>query len=112
MVAKTCAGRPQLNEIYHFYFSDEYDWYATVSQVDKNKCIYFTMNTSNLDWPGTTFGFDLDTTNAGTKVDFFHKDWQIENDHFKVTSYCWAMLLQGLKNLIEKNIVVPFEERS
>jgi hypothetical protein len=70
------------------------------------------MTKSDLDWDETTFGFDLEETNNGTLVKFSHMNWPNCNDHFRTASFCWAMLLNGLKNYIEKGIILPFEERS
>ncbi len=62
-------------------------------------------------WNGTTFGFDLEQMVDGVKLKFFHKDWSECNDEFRISSFCWALLLNGLKNYLERGIVVPFEDR-
>jgi hypothetical protein len=69
------------------------------------------MTDSDEDWDPTSFGFDLEPQEAGTAVKFWHKGWPTLNHHFRRSSYCWAILLQGLKNYVEKGIIVPFEER-
>jgi hypothetical protein len=69
------------------------------------------MTKADEDWIGTTFGFELTETNDGVILNFIHKDWPYENDHFKIASYCWAILLKGLKQYVEKGIIVPFEKR-
>jgi hypothetical protein len=48
----------------------------------------------------------------GTIVFFFHEGWQEASEHFAITNYCWGQLLAGLKNYVEKNVVVPFEQRN
>lgn len=107
-----CTGRPILNETYNFNFTDEYDWYAKVSSVKLNEHIHYKLTKSDVDWNPTSFGFDLKETDNGILIDFWHKDWEKPNDHFRHCSFCWAMLLNGLKNYLEKQIIIPFEKRS
>ncbi len=107
-----CSGHPNLIETYNFNFTDEYDWYAKVSSVKQNEHIHYKLTKSDTDWNPTSFGFDLKETDNGILIDFWHKDWEKPNDHFRHSSFCWAMLLNGLKNYLEKQIIIPFEKRS
>lgn len=77
----------------------------------ENESFFIKLTKSDADWNGTIFGFELEKIEQGTYVRFSHRNWSNENDHFKFSSFCWAMLLNGLKNYLEKGIVVPFEER-
>lgn len=48
-------------------------------------------------------------------VNFSHVNWAEANDHFKHSSFCWALLLNGLKNYLEDNylengIIIPFKK--
>jgi len=107
-----CTGKPELGYEYNLFFTSEYDWYGKVSQCVPNESFHISMTKSDLDWHETTFGFDLETTNTGTLVNFSHVNWPETNEHFRTASFCWAMLLNGLKNYIEKGVILPFEERS
>jgi hypothetical protein len=69
------------------------------------------MTVSDQDWDPTSFGFDLFEIEEGIQLRFYHIDWPQCNAHFRRSSFCWAMLLNGLKNYVEKGIIVPFEER-
>ena len=106
-----CSGVPEIGETYNFNFTDAYDWYAEVRSSKLNSHIYYKMTQSDADWNPTTFGFDLEEKENGIYLKFFHKDWPESNTHFKHSSFCWAMLLNGLRNYLEKGIIVPFEER-
>ena len=106
------SGIPQLGETYNLNFTDQYNWFCKVSQVELNTSIRFKMTKADVDWDSTTFGFDLEKKNGGTYVRFSHTDWKDTNEHFKIASFCWAMLLNGLKNYLERGIIVPFEQRS
>ena len=107
-----CAGQPLAGNMYRFYFGPEYDWEAIVLNVVPGKHIAYRMTRSDDDWDQTVFAFDLEDREGGTWVSFYHKGWPLCNEHFKRSSFCWALLLQGLKNLVEKGIVVPFAERA
>ena len=106
-----CFGQPKVGEIYNFNFTDKYDWYGKVIQAVENKSFHIKMTKSDDNWNSTIFGFDLEETKNNIVVKFFHKDWIEINDEFRYSSFCWAILLNGLKNYIEKGIVIPFEER-
>jgi len=106
------SGKPELHSEYNLNFTDDYNWYCKVSQIKPNASFHLKMTKSDDDWNSTTFGFDLELTNKGTMLMFSHINWVKENQEFKQSSFCWAMLLNGLKNYIEKGDIIPFTERS
>lgn len=106
------SGKPELNSEYNLNFTDDYNWYCKVSEMETNQSIHFTMTQSDKDWNPTTFGFVLEEKDNGTLVKFSHKNWPENNDYFKHSSFCWAMLLNGLKNYLEKGSIIPFEKRN
>tara|TARA_R110000868_G_scaffold37111_5_gene131410 strand:+ start:37882 stop:38343 length:462 start_codon:yes stop_codon:yes gene_type:complete len=106
-----CTGTPQLGAIYNFYFDESYDWFGKVIQIEPETSFHIKMTDSDSDWNPTTFGFDLEELKSGVQVKFWHVGWPECNTHFKRSSYCWAMLLNGLKNYTEQEIVIPFEQR-
>ena len=106
-----CTGIPRKNEEYNFFFSEEYDWYGIVAHVAFPTTFHIVMTKSDEDWDATYFGFDLEGLGDKVHVSFWHKGWRSCNTHFKRSSYCWAMLLNGLKNYIEKGEILPFETR-
>lgn len=107
-----CTGSPARGKPYNFYFGPEYNWYGDVAVSEPHKHFHIKMTKSDPDWDPTTFGFDLEPIKSGVRLHFFHKDWPEANAHFKTASFCWAMLLNGLKMYLEKGIILPFEERS
>ena len=109
---KKCTGTPELNSEYNLYFTPEYNWYGKVITCQPNQAFHIKMTKSDTDWDSTTFGFNLEQLNEGVQVRFFHIDWPECNHHFRQSSFCWALLLNGLKNYLEKGIIVPFEERN
>lgn len=108
-----CSGNPKPGALYELYFSEEYDWTARVKNCVPNQSISWEMERTMNDWQPTIFGFELTSHNENQcKVRFFHKNWDKVTDHYEISSYCWAILLNGLKNYLEKGIIVPFEERA
>ena len=107
-----CSGKPEVGATYNFFFEEPYDWFGEVVKCEKNISFHIKMTQSDADWDPTTFGFDLEKMENGTMVHFWHKGWPECNHHFKRSSYCWAILLRGLKNYLEKGVILPFEERS
>lgn len=108
---KSCSGKPELDAEYNFYFGEPYNWFGRVSSIIPNKSFHIKMTQSDPDWDPTTFGFDLEESGSAVIVNFCHGDWPACNAHFKIASFCWAILLQGLKNYLEKGSIIPFEER-
>ena len=106
-----CTGIPEKGETYNFNFTDAYNWYAEVLSCESNNHIYYGMTKSDADWNATSFGFDLKSNEGVVNIEFWHKGWPECNAEFKQSSYCWAMLLNGLKNYIEKGVVIPFKDR-
>ncbi len=107
-----CNGTPEIGNEYNFYFTPEYDWFGKVSRIVPNQSFYIKMTKSDSDWNPTTFGFDLKKDNDHTQLSFSHLGWKQCNLEFRSSSFCWAMLLKGLKDYLEKGIILPFEERS
>ena len=106
-----CAGKAQLHEEYNFYFGPEYDWYGKIIQYDYPRHFYVKMTKSDIDWDATSFGFDLEELGDKVHVRFLHKGWPTCNAHYRRSSYCWAILLHGLKKYVEKGVIIPFSER-
>ena len=106
-----CSGEPIEDREYNFYFSPEYNWFGKVIKAEKNTAFHIKMTQSDADWDPTSFGFDLIPKKDGTLLQFWHRNWPHCNAHYKQSSYCWAILLKGLKEYLEKGTIVPFEER-
>ncbi len=107
-----CTGTPETGEIYNLNFTDDYDWYGKVIKVEANKSFHIKMTKSDENWNHTSFGFDLENSENGVVLKFQHTGWLSFNDEYRQSSYCWAILLQGLKNYIENNVIIPFEKRA
>jgi len=63
------------------------------------------------DWMHTKVGFELEEKAGVTEVRFHHRGWPSENEHFRISSFCWAMYLRVLKRHLEHGENVPYERR-
>ena len=106
------SGKPDLGTEYNLNFTDDYNWFCKVSEVRKNESFHLKMTKSDKDWNPTTFGFELEPTHNETMLKFSYINGSDNNNHFKHSSFWWAMLLSGLKNYVERGEVIPFEERN
>lgn len=108
----TCSGNPSVGSSYNFYFGPEFNWFGEVVKYSENEAFHIKMTDSDEDWNPTSFGFDISEENETTKIRFWHIGWPECNAHYRRSSFCWALLLQGLKDYVEKGVIIPFEERS
>ena len=106
------AGEPKLDCVYTFYFGPEYDWHAKVIHVRHGKELTWKMTSAMADWVDTSVGFKLEPRDGGTFVNFCHSGWVEASEHFGITTFCWGTLLNGLKQFVEKGIMVDFEKRN
>ncbi len=107
-----CSGKQVEGAVYNFFFTPEYDWYGQVEKCETANAFHIKMTQADADWNPTAFGFDLKEKDNGAMLSFWHKGWPVCNDHFKRSSYCWAILLQGLKTYLENGVIIPFEKRN
>ena len=45
------------------------------------------------------------------QVRFYHTGWPTQNEHWRISCYCWAMYLRLLRRYLEKGETVPYEQR-
>jgi uncharacterized protein YndB with AHSA1/START domain len=106
------AGLAAMGGQYRFYFGPQYDWKAQVIHFEEGKGLTWKMTKATEDWVLTELGFILTKKDEGTSVHFFHRNWKEANDHFAITNFIWGQLLYGMKNYVEKGIIVPFDNRN
>lgn len=104
-------GKPELGSEYIFEFSEEYKWKGKITKLNPPFEIEYLITEADQDWTGTRVGFILKETENGTKISFYHKDWKTANEHFRQTSFCWAMYLRILRKFVEEGFHIPYSER-
>ncbi len=105
------SGSPRLGEEYELDFGPGYVWRAKVTRCEANADFELTMMPSDKDWMGTRVRFVLTPKGGGTNVQFSHIGWPEINEHYRISSFCWAMYLRLLKRNVEFGEVVPYAHR-
>src|SRR5262245_49191298 len=96
-------GSPELGSEYELFFGPDYDWRAKVSRAVPGREFELVMGRSDRDWMGTRVGFELtEATPAVTQVRFRHTGWPEANQHYRTSSFCWAMYLRILRIWLER----------
>jgi len=108
---KRSSGEPALGKEYVLWFGPEDDWRAVVSRYVANVEFELRLTHSQEDWQDTRVRFFLEETNGVTHVRFQHLDWPEASDHYRTSSFCWAMYLRLLRRYVENDEVVPYEAR-
>lgn len=92
-------------------FGPPYQWRGMVTRSIPGREYELEMTVAMGDWQNTRVGVRLEPSANGTMVYFRHTGWPYESDHFRTTSYCWAMYLRILKRNLEHGETVPYEQR-
>ena len=101
MVDKGFTVNPVPGGLYTLDFGPGYIWKAVVTEYVKDSVFELKMTEADADWLGTKIGFILITHQGRTEVNFYHTGWPKKNEHYKISSYCWAMYLRILKRYLE-----------
>jgi uncharacterized protein YndB with AHSA1/START domain len=108
---KTSEGKPVIDEMYKLHFGPQYHWSGIVSKYAIDKEFELIITDAHVDWIDTKVGFLLMNKNDITEVHFCHKGWPQNNEHYRISCYCWAMYLRILKRYLEYGEQVPYENR-
>lgn len=108
---KRCAGNPVEGAEYELWFGPDYDWRAIVVRCIPDSEFELVMTRSDDDWDGTRVSFMLEERGGVTQLRFSHTGWPELNEHFRVSSCCWASYLRILRRYLEYGEVVSYEDR-
>lgn len=106
------AGEPSIGNEYNFFFSEDYNWFAVVQNISANESIIYRMTQATDDWIGTILSFEIISQSESLSLlRFEHRGWKEITEHYRRTSYCWALYLSCLKEYLEKGIIKSYELR-
>jgi len=106
-----CEGGARIGAEYRLFFGEGFDWRAKVISYELDNRLDLKMTICDHDWMDTVVGFHLEAVKVGTKLRFQHRYWKDWNDHFRTSSYCWAMYLRILKRYLEFGEEVHYSQR-
>lgn len=104
-------GEPVVGSEYQLYFAQDYDWRATVIKSDPPFSFELEVTSATPDWQGTNVVLTIAEIDGLTKVNFEHRGWPENNDHFRSSSFCWAMYLRLMKRYVEFGETVAYGDR-
>ena len=105
------AGTPAPGAEYELWFGPDYDWRARVTRVVPGEEFELELVRADPDWTGTRVGCRLEDRGGGTWLRFWHTGWREASEHYRISSYCWAMYLRILRRALEHGERVPYEQR-
>jgi uncharacterized protein YndB with AHSA1/START domain len=105
------TGVPKLGEVYRLDFGPGYEWHARVTRCTPDREFELELTQAMEDWAGTRVGVVLEPNGAGTQVRFRHSGWPEVSEHFRISSFCWAMYLRVMRRNLEFGEIVPYESR-
>jgi uncharacterized protein YndB with AHSA1/START domain len=109
---KSSAGEPREGSEYTLLFGPSFDWRARVSRSVPGSIFELQMTQADSDWMDSRVGCELsDENSSGTRVRFHHSGWPTDNEHWRVSCFCWAMYLRVLRRYLEHGERVPYENR-
>ncbi len=104
-------GTPTLGTEYQLWFGPEYDWRARVTACEPAKLFELELTTAMHDWLGTRVRAELAEEDGVTTIRFSHAGWPSDTEHYRVSTFCWAMYLRHLRRHVESGITVDYERR-
>lgn len=109
---KSATGEAKENAEYALSFGPGYDWRAKVTRYVPGSAFELQITQAHPDWMGTRVGCHLEPeSQTVTRVRFFHTGWPEDNEHWRISCYCWAMYLRLLRRYLEHGEIVPYEKR-
>jgi uncharacterized protein YndB with AHSA1/START domain len=109
---KSSSGEMREGGTVRLYFGPQYDWQAKVTRYVPPSLFELQITQAHPDWMGTRVGCELSAGgNDSTRVLFYHTGWPEQNEHWRVSSFCWAMYLRILRRNQEYGETVEYEKR-
>jgi uncharacterized protein YndB with AHSA1/START domain len=105
------AGFAELGAVYTLDFGPEYSWRGGVRRCERNVAFEWELMQAMPDWIGTRVGAEFSERDGLTWIRFYHTGWPSASEHYRISTYCWAMYLRVLKRYLEHGEMVPYERR-
>jgi len=106
------SSENRAEQTFRLYFGPKYDWQAKVTKRESPFSFELQMTQAHPDWLKTRVGCDLyEEKDNVTRVRFYHTGWPEQNEHWRVSCFCWAMYLRVLRRHLEYGETVDYEKR-
>lgn len=107
----TSTGTPSAGAVYHLDFGPGYQWKGRVVRCVPGKEFELELIEAMPDWMHSRVRFELEDRGSDTWVRFSHVGWPQADEHYRISSHCWAMYLRILRRYLEHGEHVPYAER-
>ena len=104
-------GQPAVGATYDLDFGPGYQWRAVVTKSVPSSAFELRLIAADPDWVGSIVGFELTPSPSGTQVRFYHCGWREPDEHYRISTHCWAMYLRILRRHLEHGESVPYDRR-
>ena len=109
---QSSSGKLHEGAEYLLRFGPGYQWRGRVTRYLPDAEFELEIIEAHPDWMSTRVGCDLEPEGReSTRVRFYHCGWPAENQHWRMSCYCWAMYLRIMRRLLEHGETVPYERR-
>lgn len=106
------AGEAVLGATWEFDFGPHYQWQGVVRSLEADRLIEWELIVADPDWRGTMVRLELEEQVGGLVwVRFAHSGWREASEHYRITSFCWAMYLRQMKHWVQRRETVPYDRR-
>lgn len=109
--ATSAAGEPGLDAEYELGFGPGYDWRGVVRAYEPDREIEWELTRADSDWLGTRMGILIEARDGASWIRLHHTGWPEDNDHYRISCFCWAMYLRLLERHVETGEFVEYERR-
>lgn len=106
-----CSGTPGEGEVFALDFGPNYQWQGVITEFQPDRVFELRLDQAAEDWAGSRVRFVLEDADGSTQVRFLHAGWSEPDEHYRISSYCWAMYLRILKRWVEHGETVAYEDR-
>jgi len=109
---KSSSGEAREGAEFKLDFGPGHEWRAKVTRCNPGWVFELLMMNAQEDWQRTRVGCELQPDHHdATRVRFYHIGWPKQNEHWRVSCFCWAMYLRLLRRYLEYGEFVPYEKR-
>jgi uncharacterized protein YndB with AHSA1/START domain len=109
---QSSRGKAEAGGEYQLHFGADYTWRACVTRYEPETAFELEMIEAHPDWVSTRVGCELQPEGReSTRVLFYHSGWPHENQHWRMSCYCWAMYLRVMRRYLEYGDSIPYSQR-
>jgi uncharacterized protein YndB with AHSA1/START domain len=109
---QSSSGQAEAGGEYQLHFGADTTWRGRLTRYEPDTAFELELIEAHPDWVSTRVGCRLTPEGReSTRVLFYHTGWPSENQHWRLSCYCWAMYLRIMRRHLEYGDSVPYSQR-